>query len=231
MTTQEQYIARLKEYVEAKFGRTISTIEDCEALGEAVGEVTNIRLDSRAYMPIFTGNAAPRPVTLSTLARYLGYGSWSDFCTSSDVKPAEDKDIIPTTRRWGVIILTIIAIMVVVAAIILLIIGSKTKEANNEEMLQPVVESIEQQWMARTQEECNTIRAYIAEENYRETIDCFVTGYEELLKSDIAKELEAAAKSKGITIEQHKITTYSDSISSRCRAMYEVLYLEIDSQR
>ena len=85
--------------------------------------------------------------------------------------------------------------------------------------------------MARTQEECNTIRAYIAEENYRETIDCFVTGYEELLESDIAKELETTAKSKGISLDQQKIATYSDSIASRCRAMYEVLYLEIDAQR
>ena len=74
MTTQEQYIARLKEFVEAKFGQRITTIEDCDALSEAVGEATNIKLDSRAFMPIFVHDSraiAPRPVTLSTLARYL----------------------------------------------------------------------------------------------------------------------------------------------------------------
>ena len=53
MTIQEQYIARLRELVEAKFGHPITTIEDCDALSEAVGEATNIKLDSRAFVPIF----------------------------------------------------------------------------------------------------------------------------------------------------------------------------------
>ena len=53
MTTQEQYIERLRELVEAKFGRTITTMEDCEELSVAVGETTNIRLDSRAFIPLF----------------------------------------------------------------------------------------------------------------------------------------------------------------------------------
>ena len=124
MTTQEQYVARLKEFVEAKFGRSITSLEDCDALSEAVGEATNIKLDSRAFLPIFVHNSravAPRPVTLSTLARYLGYNSWSEFCTSSNVLPAEDTDVIPVVRRWGVIILTALAIVVVAGAIIFLI--------------------------------------------------------------------------------------------------------------
>ena len=225
MTTQEQYIARLKEYVEAKFGRTISTIEDCEALGEAVGEVTNIRLDSRAYMPIFTGNVAPRPVTLSTLARYLGYGSWSDFCTSSDVKPAEDKDIIPTTRRWGVIILTSIAIIVVITTIITLL-TMESKSATPTQPKSVIIEefsSIEAEWLATTTEHCLTLREFCDDSNYESRVTAFIEEYTSTLKQEIAIDLTRYAIEQNIDIDNNSINETASAISDKCKKMCEGL--------
>lgn len=87
MTTQQQYIERLKGMVVAEFGRGIATTEDCAALSRAVAEAIDMHLDANDYAKLFIpqSNIAPRPVTLSALTRYVGYESWSSFCSSSDV--------------------------------------------------------------------------------------------------------------------------------------------------
>ena len=229
MTIQEQYIARLRELVEAKFGHPITTIEDCDALSEAVGEATNIKLDSRAFMPIFVHDSravAPRPVTLSTLARYLGYNSWSEFCTSSNVLPAEDTDVIPVVRRWGVIILTALAIVVVAGAIIFLIRavdGDKSKVDNRH---LEVVERVEQRWVARTMEECNAMRAYKSDSTYVDMLDAFALEYNELLDAEVLCDIRDAVDGEGISISDENIAAHADTIANRCRAMYNVLYKE-----
>ena len=229
MTTQEQYVARLKEFVEAKFGRSITSLEDCDALSEAVGEATNIKLDSRAFMPIFVHDSravAPRPVTLSTLARYLGYNSWSEFCTSSNVLPAEDTDVIPVVRRWGVIILTALAIVVVAGAIIFLIRavdGDKSKVDNRH---LEVVERVEQRWVARTMEECNAMRAYKSDSTYVDMLDAFALEYNELLDAEVLCDIRDAVDGEGISISDENIAAHADTIANRCRAMYNVLYKE-----
>ena len=229
MTTQEQYVARLKEFVEAKFGRSITSLEDCDALSEAVGKTTNIKLDSRAFLPIFVHNSravAPRPVTLSTLARYLGYNSWSEFCTSSNVLPAEDTDVIPVVRRWGVIILTALAIVVVAGAIIFLIRavdGDKSKVDNRH---LEVVERVEQRWVARTMEECNAMRAYKSDSTYVDMLDAFALEYNELLDAEVLRDIRDAVDGEGISISDENIAAHADTIANRCRAMYNVLYKE-----
>lgn len=229
MTTQEQYVARLKEFVEAKFGRSITSLEDCDALSEAVGEATNIKLDSRAFLPIFVHNSravAPRPVTLSTLARYLGYNSWSEFCTSGNVLPAEDTDVIPVVRRWGVIILTALAIVVVAGAIIFLIRavdGDKSKVDNRH---LEVVERVEQRWVARTMEECNAMRAYKSDSTYVDMLDAFALEYNELLDTEVLSDIRRAVEMESIEISDENLAAHADTIANRCRAMYNVLYKE-----
>lgn len=229
MTTQEQYVARLKEFVEAKFGHSITSLEDCDALSEAVGEATNIKLDSRAFMPIFVHDSravAPRPVTLSTLARYLGYNSWSEFCTSSNVLPAEDTDVIPVVRRWGVIILTALAIVVVAGAIIFLIraVDSDRSKVDNRHL--EVVERVEQRWVARTMEECNAMRAYKSDSTYVDMLDAFALEYNELLDAEVLRDIRDAVDGEGISISDENIAAHADTIANRCRAMYNVLYKE-----
>jgi hypothetical protein len=234
MTTQEQYIARLKELVEAKFGHSITNIEECDALSEVVGEATNIKLDSRAYMPIFvkTPNAiAPRPVTLSTLARYLGYNSWSEFCASATILPAADTDKLPVVRRWGVIILTSMAIVIVAGAIIFLIaLAGRDTAEKSVVALQPIAENVERHWVARTLEECNSLRAYRSDSTYADRLNIFCKDYDAVLNSDIIHDLRTAIEEHGATASDMELAECRDSIAARCQRVYSVLFLEMSQQ-
>lgn len=229
MTTQEQYIERLRELVEAKFGRTITTMEDCEELSVAVGEVTNIRLDSRAFVPLFCdrdSQIAPRPVTLSALTRYLGYSSWGDFCTTSSLHPAKDKDAIIIPRRWGVIILTAGAILVVITTILILLLGGKRDRTDAR--FEPLADSIQQVWEARTIEECNAIRSGYGTEEYRQSIDDFINTYQQTINSEIANDLRRVSNEQAIVATDARIMAQRDTIALRCKAMCEALYKELE---
>lgn len=229
MTTQEQYIERLRELVEAKFGRTITTMEDCEELSAAVGEATNIRLDSRAFVPLFcdrNSQIAPRPVTLSALTRYLGYSSWGDFCTTSSLHPSKHRDTIALPRRWGVIILTIAAILVVITTILILLLGGKGDRTDAR--FEPLADSIEQVWVARTIEECNAVRSDYGTEEYRQSIDDFISSYQQTLNTEIANDLRRASNEQAIVATDARIMAQRDSIALRCKTMYEALYKELE---
>ena len=233
MTTQEQYVARLSVIVPQKFGRAITSIEDCEALGDAVAEVTNIKLDARAYAPLFVEaqrGVAPRPVTLSTLARYLGYSSWGDFCNTTTPVPNDRTDLVDTPRRWGVIILTIVAIVVVVAAAALLIVmgGKEEHTSRPNPEVQSVAFDVSERWMARTIERCNALRAYEGEETYVERVDSFIETYNAELQQAIEADIRATAAQRDLSPSGAVVVCYGDSIASRCRAMCEALRRECD---
>lgn len=227
MTTQQQYIERLKGMVVLKFGRGIATAEDCVALSEAVAEVTDMQLDANDYTKLFIpqSNIAPRPVTLSALTRYVGYESWSTFCSSSEVRPAEDSDIIPTPRRWGVFILTIVAIIVVVVTAIALLDGGKD-DVVVVENADVVVAMVEERWLARTLEECNALRAYSGDADYTERIDTFIDEYSTTLYEEIESELISAFERYGIALDTEKIASYTQTIMAQCYTMCDTLYVE-----
>ena len=231
MTTQQQSIECLKNMVAQKFGRGIATIEDCAMLSQAVEETTNMSLDANDYATLFIPKSgiAPRPVILSALTRYVGYDSWSSFCSSSDVLPAEDQDYIPTPRRWGVFILTVVAIVVVVAtALILLNDGSDSSNVASDGV-DAVVESVEQRWLARTIEECNAIRAYADEANYSERIDTFMTEYCTTLYDDISSELILILQQHNLSLAEDEVATYASAIMAQCYTMCETLHVEEES--
>lgn len=229
MTTQQQYIERLKDMVAQKFGRAIATAEDCVDLSCAVEEATDMHLEANDYATLFfpKSNIAPRPVILSALTRYVGYESWSSFCTSSDVLPVEDRDFIPTPRRWGVFILTVVAIVVVVlTAVILLSDGSDSGATTDNADV--VVESVEQRWLARTLEECNALRAYADEENYSERIDAFMAEYCTTLYDEIASELILMLDKQNISLSDDEVAPYAEAIMAQCYTMCETLHVEED---
>ena len=227
MTTQQQYIERLKDMVTRKFGRGVATMEDCITLSEAVREATEMQLDAQDYARLFMPktNIAPRPVTLSALTRYVGYDSWSSFCSSSDVLPAEDSDIIPTPRRWGVFILTLIAIIVVIATAVILLNGGKDTTVALEDT-DIIIERVEERWLARTLEECNALRAYSEQEGYTERIDTFIENYSATLYDDIASEMISLFDTYNISPPAETITSYVEAIMVECYTMCETLYIE-----
>lgn len=231
MTTQQQYIERLKGMVVLKFGRGIATAEDCVALSEAVAEVTDMHLDANDYAKLFIpqSNIAPRPVTLSALTRYVGYDSWSTFCSSSEVRPAEDSDIIPTPRRWGVFILTIVAIIVVVVTAIALLNGGKD-DVVVVENADVVVAMVEERWLARTLEECNALRAYADEQNYSERIDAFMAEYCTTLYDEISSHIISDMQRHSISLTDDEVASYANSIVVQCCTMCETLRMENDYQ-
>lgn len=230
MTTQEQYIERLKGMVEIKFGRGVATAEDCKALKEAVVELTDISLDCASYESLYlSGSGTPiRPLILTALARYVGYESWSSFCSSADVKPAEDSDIIPTPRYWGVVILTVLAIVIVAVTAFLLLDDGGKSEATSAQ-LSEVVASVESRWIARTVEECNTIRAYAWDENYAELVDIFIEEYRASLVENISKELAGNFEQRNIDVSDDKLSSNAEQIALSCMAMCEALETEIIS--
>ena len=227
MTTQQQYIERLKEMVAQKLGRDIISIDDCSMLSDAVREATNMGFDASDYATLFfpKSNVVPRPAILSALTRYVGYDSWSSFCSSSDVLPAEDQDIIPTPRRWGVFILTLAAIIVVVVTAVILLNDGSDKEGA-EKGVDAIVERVEERWLARTQEECNALRAFSEENNYSERIDNFMAEYSATLLEDIASELRAKLREQNITLMEEDIISYAEVIMAQCYTMCETLHYE-----
>lgn len=191
MTIQEQYIERIKVLVADKFGRQITSIDDCELLDSAIYDEVGIRCDSDIIKELYLTNGqrqrSLRPATLSTLARYVGYSGWSSFCAASEILPAADTDIIPVRRRWGTIILTFAAIAIVITAIALLlrsgVFGSEEKPMPNEgtEQTTSRVDSslgeVYDMWIAATVEHCNTLREYISTDTQR-------------IESEVAHEIE-----------------------------------------
>ena len=218
MTTQEQYIERLREMVEQKFGRKITTPEDCDALAEAVGEVTNTKLDTRAYVTLFLADkySTLRPITLSTLTRYIGYESWSAFCASDSVRPAADSDMIPVTRRWGVVILTIVAILIVVGAALFLLVDNSKSETSTDD----AIATIEHRWIMRTIEECNAIRAYEGNDDYYDQLALFIETYSTELSDNITSEIMSH------DIDDVVARREAERITSMCISICEVLYTE-----
>lgn len=223
MTTQEQYIERLKEIVRAKHGREICTAEDCALLAEALREATKQSIDPRALELMFLAKRrsfAPRPSVLTALAIYVGYGSWSDFCSSRDVLPADDTDIIPVKRRWGVIILTIAAIVIVLSAILYLLLGDNTAVSNTENIaLQRLYTDVDERWRAIATEECNDLRS--AGDMSASEVNGIITERIITLGDSIATDIEATATQRGMAIDEATLSEYADKIAERCESIYQ----------
>jgi hypothetical protein len=230
MTTQEQYIERLKELVIAEFGRAILTTDDCIALSNAVLESVGISIEIDALEQLFIaeGYNAPRPLMLSSLARYVGYTGWSDFCTAGDITPSEDKDALPIVRRWGVISLTAIAVIIVIISIVALVSSGNSNDGNGK-MVDSRFRNVEQVWLSRTSERCNTLRAYYNEREasrYNQRVDKFIDRYEIVLEKHVKNDLKDYAIQNKITVDNDTIDQAAEIIIENCLNMCENIKIE-----
>ena len=229
MTTQEQYIERLKELVIAEFGRPILTTDDCIALSNAVLESVGISIEHESLEQLFIaeGYAAPRPLMLSSLARFLGYTGWSDFCTAGDITPSEDKDALPIVRRWGVIGLTAIAVIIVVISIVALV--SSGNSGGDDESVDSRFRNVEQLWLSRTEERCNTLRTYYNEREahrYNQRVDKFIDRYEILLEKKVKNDIKDYAIQNKITVDNDTIDKTAEIIIESCLEMCENIKID-----
>lgn len=230
MTTQEQYIERLKELVIAEFGRAILTTDDCIALSNAVLESVGISIEIDALEQLFIaeGYNAPRPLMLSSLARYVGYTGWSDFCTAGDITPSEDKDALPIVRRWGVIGLTAIAVIIVIISIVALVSSGNSNDGNGK-MVDSRFRNVEQVWLSRTSERCNTLRAYYNEREasrYNQRVEKFIDRYEIVLEKHVKNDLKDYAIQNKITVDNDTIDQAAEIIIENCLNMCENIKIE-----
>ena len=230
MTTQEQYIERLKELVIAEFGRAILTTDDCIALSNAVLESVGISIEIDALEQLFIaeGYNAPRPLMLSSLARYVGYTGWSDFCTAGDITPSEDKDALPIVRRWGVIGLTAIAVIIVIISIVALVSSGNSNDGNGK-MVDSRFRNVEHVWLSRTSERCNTLRAYYNEREasrYNQRVDKFIDRYEIVLEKHVKNDLKDYAIQNKITVDNDTIDQTAEIIIENCLNMCENIKID-----
>lgn len=237
MTTQEQYIERLKELVREKFGHAISSTEECEALANAIFEEVGTTCDSAILEELYGIGSHPvrtlRPATLSTLARYIGYSGWSNFCTSSEILPAIDTDIIPVRRRWGTVILTLAAIVIVITAIVMLLRSdllssdeTPTTPAATTAIVDSDVQEVYECCVAATTEHCNALREYIETDSERiaREIESEVSTLAERIEQDVIAHYEA----NGIAFDEAAIQRNSDAIFECCTNIYNTLLAELD---
>ena len=229
MTTQEQYIERLKELVIAEFGRPILTTDDCIALSNAVLESVGISIEHESLEQLFIaeGYAAPRPLMLSSLARFVGYTGWSDFCTAGDITPSEDKDALPIVRRWGVIGLTAIAVIIVVISIVALV--NSGNSGGDDECVDSRFRNVEQLWLSRTEERCNTLRTYYNEREahrYNQRVDKFIDRYEILLEKKVKNDIKDYAIQNKITVDNDTIDKTAEIIIESCLEMCENIKID-----
>lgn len=234
MTTQEQYIERLKELVAVKYGRPITTVEECASLLDDVAEQTHVVLGVNALEQMFVvcdGKYMPRPHILSTLARYVGYGGWSDFCTSSDVVPAEDRDNIRMPQRWGVIILTAVAVVVVVVTAVLLLRGGEEAVEEPSAAIVAVegVDSrftyVKDEWVAGTTEHCLAVREWedMDAEAYMAHVQSVNEQYKTLMNEAIRRDLVLYAAAHNITVDDATIESTAQAIAQICSSMCDCL--------
>ncbi len=234
MTTQEQYIERLKELVIVKYGRQIASAEECEALVEAVAEKTRVSLSANTLEQIFVVSDSkfmPRPHVLSTLARYAGYAGWSDFCTSSDVLPTNDRDNLATPRHWGVIILTVAALAIVIITAIVLLRGSNDNKTSSNratthvESIDSRFTQVKSEWIASTTEHCLAVREYegMDIEAYRAHVEKVNSEYVSLMEEGIRRDLVLYAAAHNITVDDATIERTARAIAEICSTMCECL--------
>lgn len=231
MTTQEQYIQRLKELVIATFGRNITTSEDCIALSNAITENVGISVDVESLEQLFLGDnthLAPRPVMLSSLARYVGFTGWSDFCTARDVTPRETRIKLPVVPRWGVIAATAAAVVVLIISICALVGGGDDTEGEVW-VVDSRFRNLESMWVSRTIESCNTLRAYYnvnEPERYNNRVDRFIDKYRESLEKSVKADVENFALRHKITVDNATIDETAEIIINKCISLCEDIKIE-----
>lgn len=228
MTIQEQYTERLKEMVRAKYRHDITTEEECLQLGDEIAEECGTRVDGDALIDLFLPTretTSPRPTTLTALSQYVGYEGWTEFCTSRDIRPSEDTELIPATHRWGVIILTIVAIVVVIIATTMLLLGNRKAEQGTNTTISKGVESrfrsVEERWVAATTEQCNTLREYLVDED-EQSLNEYYRGIEDYLQTieeRIAEDLVEYCQSECIAYTDDTIARNTSHIADKCRRM------------
>lgn len=230
MTTQEQYIAKIKQLVIKRFGSNISSADDCVALSDAVEKEVGIRIDMPTLQMLFSRNSrvvTPRPMVLSALAKYVGYTGWSDFCATCNINGDDDNTKIPVYRRWGVIAAVCVAVVVVVAGVLLFVGrgGDEPKKSDAPTAYDHLVENVADDWLVRTKEHYLELRIYDGVNNlaFDKHVAEFYEEFTAGLTTFIANDIRTKAAEKGLDISGEDVNASAKSVANRCIAIIDEL--------
>lgn len=113
MIYSKEHIDLLKRAIIECFGRTLDSPTDYDMLSADIRECTGETISSATLKRLFgylKPSTAPRPSTLSVLARYVGYTGWSDFCQAQQTGPSESPDSIPGRKIMGIGVILVLGI-------------------------------------------------------------------------------------------------------------------------
>lgn len=230
MTTQEQYIEKIKHLVVKRFGANISSADDCVALSDAVEKEVGVRIDMPTLQMLFSRNSrvvTPRPMVLSALAKYVGYSGWSDFCATCNINGNDDDATIPVRRRWGMIVAICVAVVAVVVGVVLFL-GrdtSTTEQSDEPTAYDYMVEAVADDWLVRTKEHYLDLRIYDGDNSlaFDTHVAAFYEEFTQDLTTFIANDIRAKALEEGIDIEGEDVEASAEDVANRCIAIIDEL--------
>ncbi|MBQ4499087.1 MAG: hypothetical protein II985_02485 [Alistipes sp.] len=196
MMENNQYIELLKAEVLRRFGRTLDAPTDYDQLSLDVSEVTGDSLSVSTLKRLYgydKRSTMPRPSTLSTLSRYVGYAGWSDFCAQQvdvELPSSSAVNAKPSRRRPVWVAVVILAAVGGVVAYMLRPTPDKPAsqettppvevQLSAEEIIERDIAKIRQAWMEDATRRCDSIRRYRAEMDvvaYSKLVDNFYFPY------------------------------------------------------
>lgn len=231
-TTQEQYINKLKQLVAKRFGRSISSADDCAALAEAVEEAVGVRIDMPTLQMLFSRNSrtvTTRHAVLSALSKYVGYAEgWSEFCFACN--PENDGEHKHGVKfRWSIIVgVACLVVAVVVGVMLLVDSGDKQSETITIKGPTPfdlMVEDIKVDWNDIIDEHFMEARIYQGNDiAYADKVASLKEEYgSETMLERIRKDIEDNAKERGIIYTSNQMEASIEAISDHCISIIGIL--------
>lgn len=180
MSQREEHINRLKSAIIKQFGRTLDAPTDYDLLSAAIQERTNETISSTTLKRLFgylKPATVPRPSTLSTLARYIGFVGWSDFLNSA----YGEKDTLPEKQsRHSTLPYYMLAGASLCVLAFILWLTIPTTRTNQPAVAQETVEQkikrIKQRSISFAKKRCDSIRTLRERMDiitYKEAVDKF----------------------------------------------------------
>lgn len=244
MKTESQHIEDLKIAVLAKFARTLDSPTDYDTLSLDIADITNETVSPSTLKRLFgydKHSTSPRPSTLSTLSRYVGYVGWSNFCEQNGSADT------PKFQKPGLLIhnpFILLSLFVVVCVVILLLVVlPANKQGLNSvaqsstgyqlESTEPSVLSVDEvrkKWTTLSIHKCDSIRRYRDQmdiDKYASIVDEFYFDYVfEQMKHGVAEDIGSIE-----SLSEYDIIEANGDIFASCQNLCVELIREISAEQ
>ena len=207
---KKDQIRHLKNAVCLKFGHTVESSSDFNALSLSIMEATAESVSPSTLKRVFgyvKYDADPSITTLSILARYVGYSGWSDFLDGGKSNSATRQ-----FPRWITLLLTS---AVIISAIIAAVIISNRSDKDDESSAQTVYDTILETCLDEAEARCDEVVGKYGKMNITDYFDYVQKEYYKIVFTDL-KELVAKETDRAFKNDSDK-EKYNSAIFSVCR--------------